>query len=49
MDALNDVLLQLKPGFKPGLIGQYSQSNSRENFLRTATIQIMSTPEYQVC
>ncbi|MFL5740576.1 MAG: DUF1800 family protein [Flavisolibacter sp.] len=48
VDALNVSLLQLKPGFSPGMIQHYSDGESRERFIKTATIQIMSTPEYQM-
>jgi len=27
----------------------YVDANSRESFIKTATIQLMSTPEYQLC
>ena len=49
LNELSLSLLQLEPGYKAELIKNYSDSNSRESFLKTATIQIMSTPEYQMC
>ncbi|MGC4038006.1 MAG: DUF1800 domain-containing protein [Chitinophagaceae bacterium] len=42
-------LLQSKRGIDKNVIDQYSDSSSRENFIKTATIQLMSTPEYQLC
>ena len=47
--ALASTLLQVKPGFSNDLIMSYADSNSRESFVKSATIQIMSTPEYQLC
>ncbi|HEY0068323.1 MAG TPA: DUF1800 domain-containing protein [Flavisolibacter sp.] len=47
--AMQDTLLQLQPNYPADLIKSYSDSSGRENFLRTATLQIMSTPEYQLC
>ena len=47
--AMQSSLLQIKPGFSQALIKNYSDSSGRENFIKTATIQIMSTPEYQLC
>lgn len=49
LDAMQNSLLQLKPVYKPDLIKQYSDASGRENFIKTATVQIMSTPEYQMC
>lgn len=47
--ALNNVLLQIKPAYSADVIEHYSNAQSRESYLKTATIQIMSTPEYQMC
>lgn len=49
LDALNGYLLQIKPAVSPAMIKQYADSSGRESFIKTATIQIMSTPEYQLC
>jgi len=49
LEALNNSLLQLKPSYSSDLIQYYSDGQSRESYLKTATIQIMSTPEYQMC
>jgi uncharacterized protein (DUF1800 family) len=49
VEAMETVLLQVKPSFKSGLIQQYADNSSREAFIKTATLQIMSTPEYQMC
>jgi len=49
LDALNDSLLQIKPGYSADVIKHYADGQSRESFVKTATIQIMSTPEYQMC
>ncbi|HSU29468.1 MAG TPA: DUF1800 domain-containing protein, partial [Chitinophagaceae bacterium] len=49
VDAVSRVLLQTKNGVSPDLIRRYSDGTGRENFIKTATIQVMSTPEYQLC
>ncbi len=49
LDAASKILLQTKNGVSPDVIKQYSDLSGRENFIKTATIQIMSTPEYQLC
>ncbi|MES1216900.1 MAG: DUF1800 domain-containing protein, partial [Bacteroidota bacterium] len=47
--TISSVLIQTKSEVNAGLIKQYADDSSRENFIKTATIQIMSTPEYQMC
>ncbi len=48
-DAIAKTLLQVKSGVSMDLIKQYADQTGRENFIKTATLQIMSTPEYQLC
>jgi uncharacterized protein (DUF1800 family) len=51
-ELVNDMagtLLQTKNAVSADVIGQYSDADSRESFIKTVTIQIMSTPEYQLC
>jgi uncharacterized protein (DUF1800 family) len=49
VEAMSKVLLQVKPAVAPDMIRQYADESGRENFIKSATIQIMSTPEYQLC
>jgi hypothetical protein len=46
---LQSALLQVAPAFNADLIKNYADNSGRENFIKTATIHLMSTPEYQVC
>ena len=46
---ITGTLLQVKSRVSPDLIKQFSDQSGRENFIKTATLQIMSTPEYQLC
>jgi uncharacterized protein (DUF1800 family) len=51
-ELVNDIagiLLQTQKTVSADVIDQYSDASSKENFIKTATIQIMSTPEYQLC
>jgi uncharacterized protein (DUF1800 family) len=43
------LLLQTKTTVGADLIKQYADESGREAFIKSATIQIMSTPEYQLC
>ena len=47
--ALAANLLQTKNGVSSELIKQYADAGSKESFIKTATLQLMSTPEYQLC
>lgn len=49
VNALAAVLLQTQTGVSADIIRGYSDESSRERFIKSATIQIMSTPEYQLC
>jgi uncharacterized protein (DUF1800 family) len=49
LSALNSSLLQIKPAYSNEVIEHYADTQNREAYLKTATIQIMSTPEYQMC
>lgn len=47
--SLSKLLLQTKEEVSDDIISQYANANTKDSFIRTATIQIMSTPEYQLC
>ncbi|MBS1920068.1 MAG: DUF1800 domain-containing protein [Bacteroidetes bacterium] len=49
VDAISKLLLQTKSEVSDETISQYADATTRESFIKTATIQIMSTPEYQLC
>jgi hypothetical protein len=49
VQTISNSLLQVKPSFSEELIRAYADSSSKEAFIRTATVQMMSTPEYQLC
>ncbi len=44
-----DTLLQSQSRVTPSLLDKYIASDSRENFIKTSVIQLMTTPEYQLC
>jgi uncharacterized protein (DUF1800 family) len=46
---ISNVLLQAKMRVPMELIAQYADTSGRENFIKSATLQLMSTPEYQLC
>ncbi|HVI46939.1 MAG TPA: DUF1800 domain-containing protein [Chitinophaga sp.] len=42
-------LLQTNGNITPQLLEKYADSSTRENYIKTVTIDVMSTPEYQLC
>ena len=49
VDAIATSILQTKKTIDGRLISQYADNSSNEKFIRSATLQLMSTPEYQLC
>jgi hypothetical protein len=49
LQAISGFLLQTKSRVQPELTNKFSDQTGRENYIRTATLQLMSTPEYQLC
>jgi uncharacterized protein (DUF1800 family) len=46
---VSNVLLQVRGGVNEAILTKYVDAASRESFIKSATIQVMSTPEYQLC
>ncbi len=49
INGMAAVLLQTKTTVDAGILKRYLDESDRNSFIRSATIQIMSTPEYQLC
>jgi uncharacterized protein (DUF1800 family) len=49
VSVISENLLEVKKGVGKNIITDYADSSSRDSFIKTATIQVMSTPEYQLC
>lgn len=47
--SLQTTLLQVPLRTAANTVQQFTDSSSRESFVKTATIRLMSTPEYQLC
>ena len=48
-DQIAGSLLVKNAGINKQLLEKYSDSSSRDNYIKTVTIDVMSTPEYQLC
>mgnify|MGYP003575903130 FL=1 len=49
LSEVQAVLLQVAPRYAADTLLNFADSSGRENFIKSTTIQIMSTPEYQMC
>lgn len=49
LGAISSTLIQTPNAINTAVLNKYIDAGSRDNFIKTATIQIMSTPEYQLC
>ncbi len=46
---IQETLLQTKSRVPESVFTKYLNAESRENFIKSVVINLMSTPEYQVC
>jgi uncharacterized protein (DUF1800 family) len=46
---LTRIILQSKNSINPNVLKKYFDNTSREGFIKTTMIELMSTPEYQLC
>jgi len=46
---VNDFVLQTKNSINPNVLKRYTDNTSREGFIKSSIIELMSTPEYQLC
>lgn len=47
--AISSSLLQTDAGMNAAALAKFTDDTSRESFIKTTTVQLMSTPEYQLC
>jgi hypothetical protein len=43
------MVLQTKDSVNPNVLKRYVDNTSREGFIKSTMIELMSTPEYQLC
>ncbi|HUP14245.1 MAG TPA: hypothetical protein VM187_18615, partial [Niastella sp.] len=49
LNSIAAILIQGGEPVNEQIISKYIDASSRESYIKTATIQLMSTPEYQLC
>jgi uncharacterized protein (DUF1800 family) len=47
--AIAGTILQVQNGVEENMLKKYTDNSSKEGFVKSATIQLMSSPEYQLC
>lgn len=49
MKKVNDIVLQTGSHIDPNILNRYIDNTSREAYIKTTMVELMSTPEYQLC
>ncbi len=49
MNKISDVVLQTKSKISPAILDKYVEKDARDNYIKTMLVELMSTPEYQLC
>jgi uncharacterized protein (DUF1800 family) len=49
LNSISGILIQGAEPVNENILNKYIDASSRENFIKSVTIQLMSTPEYQLC
>jgi hypothetical protein len=49
LSSISGLLIQGAEPVNAEILNKYIDASSRESYIRSATIQLMSTPEYQLC
>jgi len=49
LSTISGILIQGVEPVSDQILNKYIDASSRESYIKSATIQLMSTPEYQLC
>jgi len=49
LQKVNEFVFQTKSSINPNVLKKYIDNTSREDFIKSTMIELMSTPEYQLC
>ena len=49
MQKISDVVLQTKNKITPAILNKYVNRQARDVYIKTTIVELMSTPEYQLC
>lgn len=48
-ESITGIVLQAQSSVSKSILEKYSNKESRENYIKTTIVKLMSTPEYQLC
>ena len=49
LQKVNEIILQTSNSISPAILKRYIDQTSREGYIKSTIIELMSTPEYQLC
>jgi hypothetical protein len=49
MENISSTVLQTKSEVSSAVLNKYVNTESRENYIKSAIVNLMATPEYQLC
>ncbi len=49
LQSVNEIVLQTKKSINSNILKRYVDNASREGFIKSSMVELMSTPEYQLC
>ncbi len=49
MQKINDIVLQTKSKISKDILNKYIDKDARDTYIKTTMVELMSTPEYQLC
>ena len=49
IQKISDVVLQTKDKIDPVILNRYIDKDARDAYIKTTLVELMSTPEYQLC
>ncbi|HZW71531.1 MAG TPA: DUF1800 family protein, partial [Hanamia sp.] len=49
MQKISEIVLQTKSKINSTILDRYVEKDARDNYIKTTIVELMSTPEYQLC
>ena len=49
MQKISEIVLQTPTKISPAILDKYVEKDARDNYIKTTVVELMSTPEYQLC
>ena len=49
VQKISEIVLQTQGKISPTILDKYVEKDARDNYIKTTIVELMSTPEYQLC